>query len=317
MDTDGTVMWGPFTITGANIVSPPAIGDIDADGYPEILVAGGNEIWALERDGTLKWSAPVHDETGASGPALFDFEGDGIMEVVYIDEIQMITFDGETGAVKFLSTEHASDTMYDYPVIADMDGDDQAEIIVCHAGYSHAITVYGDADESWPPARKIWNQHAYSITNINDDLTIPIHAIPNFTLYNNWHAAVDRAAGFSLIDDVGAQIADVCLDDCGLDRVVVTVQLINYSAAELSQGVALSLYAVIDGTTTWLGTVDESWYLEPGWSSDGVVIEVDATLLEGASALRLVADDDGTGTGAMSECSETDNTDEWAGPFCE
>jgi len=25
------------------------------------------------------------------------------------------------------------------------------------------VTVYGDKDKSWRPARKIWNQHAYSI----------------------------------------------------------------------------------------------------------------------------------------------------------
>ena len=29
-----------------------------------------------------------------------------------------------------------------------------------------AVTVYGDTDKSWPPGRKVWNQHAYSITNV-------------------------------------------------------------------------------------------------------------------------------------------------------
>jgi hypothetical protein len=317
VDTDGTLMWGPFALPGANIVSPAAIGDIDADGDPEIIVAGGNEIWALERDGTLQWSASVHDETGATGPALFDFEGDGIMEVVYIDEIQMVAFDGVTGATKFHSTEHSSDTMYDYPVIADVDGDDQAEIVVCHAGFSTAMSVYGDADESWPPARKIWNQHAYSITNINDDLSIPVEATPNFTLYNNYHAAIDRAAGYELADDVSSMIADVCIDECDSGRVLVTVQLINLSEAPLYSALDLALYAVIDGDLSLVATSSDTYELDPGYVTEGWIIEVDADLLAGATGLRLVADDDGTGTGTLSECSEADNADDWPGPFCE
>ena len=55
--------------------------------------------------------------------------------MVYIDEVEMAAYDGATGALKFYSTEHSSATIFDYPVIADVDGDDHAEIVVCHDGY--------------------------------------------------------------------------------------------------------------------------------------------------------------------------------------
>jgi len=317
MDTDGSVMWGPLSLPEANIVSPAAIGDIDADGEPEIIVAGGNAIWALDRDGNLEWSADATDMTGATGASLFDFEGDGIMEVVYIDEVQMVAFDGLTGAIKFLSTDHTSPTMYDYPTIADVDGDDQAEILVCHAGHSSALSAYGDQDESWATARSTWNQHAYSITNINDDLSIPSDPTPNFTLYNNWHTAIDRESGYTLADDVTAQIADVCTDECDAGRVIVQLQLINLSYDALAEDVSMALYAMVGGSLTLVAVIDETWDLEPGWASEGTTLEIDAAALEGATELHLVADDDGTGTGILSECAEDDNTDTWSGPFCD
>jgi hypothetical protein len=317
MDTHGSVMWGPLTLPGANIVSTAAIGDVDGDGEAEIIVAGGNALWCLGPDGTLEWSAPVTDESGATGASLFDFEGDGIMEVVYIDEIEMIAFDGATGEVKFHSTEHASATMFDYPTIVDVDGDDQAEILVCHDGHSAALTAYGDRDESWATTRGVWNQHAYSITNINDDLSIPVDATPNFTLYNNYHAAIDRLGGDHLGDDVGIDIVDICEDECEGGRLLVTVQLVNLSERPLDEDVDIALYGAMDGDQVWLATLSPGLHLEPGWRSDSVTITVSTEDLVGVMGIIAVADDDGTGTGVLSECSELDNTDYEGGRYCE
>jgi hypothetical protein len=317
MDTDGSVMWGPLALPGANIVSAPTIGDVDADGDAEIIVAGGNALWCLGPDGTLEWSADVTDESGATGASLFDFEGDGIMEVVYIDEIEMIAFDGATGEIKFHSTDHASATMFDYPTIVDVDGDDQAEILVCHGGHSSALTAYGDADESWATTRKVWNQHAYSITNINDDLSIPTDPTPNFTLYNSWHGAVDRASGDQLGDDVGVDIVDICEEECEAGRLYVTVQLVNLSESPLEEDVDISLYGATEDDEVWLATVSPGFRLDPGWKSDSITIAVAADDLVDVMGIIAVADDDGTGTGVLSECSEADNADYEGGRYCE
>jgi hypothetical protein len=259
----------------------------------------------------------VTDESGATGASLFDFEGDGIMEVVYIDEIEMIAFDGATGEVKFHSTEHASATMFDYPTIVDVDGDDQAEILVCHDGHSAALTSYGDRDESWATTRGVWNQHAYSITNINDDLSIPVDATPNFTLYNNYHAAIDRPGGDQLGDDVGIDIVDICEDECEGGRLLVTVQLVNLSERPLDEDVDIALYGAMEGDEVWLATISPGLRLEPGWRSDSVTITVSTEDLVGVMGIIAVADDDGTGTGVLSECSELDNTDYEGGRYCE
>ena len=55
------------------------------------------------------------------------------------------------------------------PLVVDVDNDGQSEIVVINNNYAYGtktgVTVYGDKDKSWRPARKIWNQHAYYITN--------------------------------------------------------------------------------------------------------------------------------------------------------
>ena len=315
-DTDGTILWGPITVESANILATPAIGDLDLDGYPEIVTAGGNQLICLNHDGTTLWTARVTDESGATGASIFDFEGDGLPEVVYIDEVEMVAFDGATGAVKFHSTEHASNTMFDYPTIADVDGDDQAEIIVCHNGWSYAMSVYGDADERWVPARAVWNQHSYDIDNVNDDSSVPTERSYGFTTHNTWHSAI-ATDGVGIEDDLEAEISEVCQDDCDTGSVWVAVRLRNTGLADTSQDISLALYAVTGEDMALLTTLEVPATIASGYSSDATWVELDTEDLIDVEALWLEADDDGTGTGLVSECAESNNGFQHSGPFCE
>jgi len=315
-DTDGSTIWGPSTIPTANILATPAIGDLDLDGYPEIVTAGGNQLVCLNHDGTTLWTARVTDESGATGASIFDFEGDGKPEVVYIDEVEMVAYDGATGAVKFYSQDHASNTMFDYPTIADVDGDDQAEIVVCHNGWDYALSVYGDAQDRWVPARRVWNQHAYDIDNVNDDGTVPSTRSYGFTTHNTWHSAI-ATDGQSIEDDLEAEITEVCLDDCDDGSVWVAVRLRNPGLADTSEDVSLALYAVTADEHTLLTTVSVPATIASGTSSEATWIELAAEDLIDVAALWLEADDDGTGTGTVAECAENNNGFQASGPFCE
>jgi hypothetical protein len=132
-----------------------------------------------------------------SGAAVFDFDGDRRSEVVYADQCFMRIMEGATGKVLF-SVPRSSVTRFDYPVVVDSDGDGHTEIITssnddgnvgCPAtdplntretvqyAASHGITVWSDstnpAEKRWAGSRPVWNQYTYSITNVNDDGTIP------------------------------------------------------------------------------------------------------------------------------------------------
>jgi hypothetical protein len=315
VDTDGTVIWGPTEIAGANILATAGIADLDQDGSPEIVTAGGNQLVVLHADGSVFWTAPVQDESGATGASFFDFEGDGVLEVVYIDELDMQVFDGLTGAVKFYNPDHGSNTMFDYPTVADVDADDQAEIVVCHNSFGAAVSVFGDLDQSWRPARKVWNQHAYDITNINDDLSIPATPTPGFQAHNTWHSAIPADLG-AIGFDLGAEILEVCTDDCDAGTLLLTVRLVNTAPEDLAAPVKLAVYGDFGGELRPVYTQSYEAGLPSGQASAGVLLELDAGLLAGATGLQVRVDDDGTGTGAYVECSEENNLVTWTGELC-
>lgn len=58
----------------------------------------------------------------------------------------------------------------------------------CRAPHPHGlqgIRVYGDAKDRWVQSRQIWNQHAYAVTHVNEDGTIPSTS----TWTANWSTA--------------------------------------------------------------------------------------------------------------------------------
>ena len=80
--------------------------------------------------------------------------------------------------------------------------------LVCHADFGPAISIQ-DQDERL--LLYVWNQHAYSITNINDDLSVPVDATPNFTLYNG---ILHGSHQCGVCADLSKTITNVCEDDC-------------------------------------------------------------------------------------------------------
>jgi hypothetical protein len=84
----------PFGQAPVGIGSSPAIGDIDGDGCPEIIVGTGNStspaekfLYAFKSDGTSPpgWPVALNDHASAS-PALADLNGDSVLDVVVSDD---------------------------------------------------------------------------------------------------------------------------------------------------------------------------------------------------------------------------------------
>lgn len=316
-DTDGSTIWGPLTNKSANILAIPAIADVDSDGKAEVVTAGGNVMWVLNgEDGSILWQTRVHDETGATGASFFDFEGDGMLEIVYIDEVAMYAFAGIDGTVKFQSNAHASDTMYDYPVIVDVDANGHADILVAHDQYGPGMSVYRDIADSWAPARQVWNQHSYVITNINDDLSVPQNATPNFTIYNSFHSGVAMPPGEAIGADLSAEILASCDDDCDRGWFIVTARIQNNGTSEVPAGSLVSLYAEKDGVETILLTDEIPEAVPSAMTSEAVTFVVAKADIEDADALWVYADDNGSRTGIITECDESDNGAILKKPFC-
>ncbi len=138
------------------------------------------------------WTQPSQDmSSNITGSSIFDFNGDGKAEAVYRDECFLRVYDGATGAVIY-SAPASSGTGYELPVIVDADGDFATEIVVprtrgisCPAGpdplnpnsgdfkLETGFVILRDPQDRWVSSRPIWNQHAYSVTNVDDEGRIP------------------------------------------------------------------------------------------------------------------------------------------------
>lgn len=217
-DTDGTVIWRASVPGGGG--GAPTVADYDGDGQPEVGVAGLSYYSMFDTDGSLVWSNPTEDDSSSvTGSAVFDFEGDGAAEVVYADEHNLFVYDGSTGEVRMQLTGHASGTLFEYPLIADVDGDGSTEIIVASNNYAwsgwNGITVIGDEGSTWAPARPVWNQFAYHITNINSDGSVPTEQEPNWMSWNNFRAGGSELGPAHWLADLAIGVPDICTAECG------------------------------------------------------------------------------------------------------
>jgi uncharacterized repeat protein (TIGR01451 family) len=204
----------PVPATGVGFYSIPMLGNIDDTPYPEIVfITNGTysssnywKMYALQFNPlasagsqiSLKWELEHTNLSGCTGATLFDFNQDGINEIVYRDETRLRIIDGsaDTAAVKTTELNVRSSTLREFPVIADIDHDGQAEIVV--TGWDgNAKTIDGVESSSqngylrvfkangspWAPARSAWNQYAYNAVNINEDLTVPLYQMNPATVF--------------------------------------------------------------------------------------------------------------------------------------
>ncbi|WP_423825329.1 FG-GAP repeat domain-containing protein, partial [Salmonella enterica] len=63
------------------------------------------------------------------GVSAYDFDNDGIDEVLVQDHARVRVLDGKTGKER-ASLAHSTATLWEYPIVVDLEGDNNAELIV-------------------------------------------------------------------------------------------------------------------------------------------------------------------------------------------
>ena len=315
METDGTEVWGPISYAGTNgytNVGAASIDDIDGDGVPDIVFAAQNLLVALNWGGSVKWTARIDDTSGAAGPTFFDFDLDGYPEILYADETSIRFFSGLDGSVKFQSREHGSYTILETPVVADVDNDDHVEIVLGHCSWTKSITIYGDADDTWPPGRKTWNQHGYSITNIGELGEVPVGPSPNYAEYNSFRSG-DVGVPPGEYVDVQAEVFDVCETECDAGHVYVGAWILNSGNLEAPAGIPVSILAGPTGAV--LATKYTTAAVPSGGSGEALIFDLDPADL-GDAQPTAVADENEAGAGVVFECDERNNLSTWTTSTC-
>ena len=196
-ENNGTIKFQGLHPTGDSGIlqtwmRPATIHDFDGDGEAEWAVSSANHYTTYEQDATIIWSSDVSDQSGSAAGTAFDFLGDGTAEAMYADESTLFIFDDAGGVL--LMTPRSSTTAIEYPTVADIDNDGSAEIVVV-SNTSPTVQAIRDVDERWVPARRIWNQHTYHVTNVREDGTIPQVEKHSWELLNTFRTQAQMENG--------------------------------------------------------------------------------------------------------------------------
>jgi hypothetical protein len=314
----------------------PTIADFSGDGTRDVAVSGAcwYTVFDVTAGGLTPYAiTPTRDWSSAStGSTVFDFNGDGVNEVVYADEeaLHVWQIDTTPGLEPWerlqpvlTDANHGSWTIHEYPLVADLDGDGKAEILVSNAPRFDAATTtvhteyglyaLGAADDDWVSARQSWSQHAYYVTNIEDDGTVG-YATPNYAPFsganlNSFRLQAPGAYGSKVAPDLVATV-DTCREGCD-SPLQVWVSVANQGAyVTAGAGTKVSLYGEQGGVRTLLGSQDLPRDATPGDILPALVFEV----VDPSAFDRLVAvvDDPAAGSGSESwgsakECDERNN----------
>ena len=423
---DGSYALSPRLVPGGG-GGNPTVADYDGDGLPELGVAGADFYTVFDIDCTsapraggtctsvnrcdnalgvpgacpagVLWSRKTQDHSSnITGSSVFDFEADGKSEVVYADECFTRVYSGTDGEVLF-SQYRSSCTWYENPVIADVDGNFRADLVVpsnlacsdgvngiacggldangvdsqfagihcqtdgdcvsgtcssglcrctttaqccpqqdnakcieygfkcapppsgtpgsgntCRAAHPHGvqgIRVYSDAQDKWVRSRMIWNQHAYAVTHVNENGTVPRTS----EWKNNW----EEPGLNNFRQNVGGTATPQATADttvqggigfsCSGSGAELAANLCNRGANSLGAGMSVSFTnggtLLCEGKSTKVLAPGECETLKCTWASppNSQATAADVTLTADAS-------------NSVTECKEGNNKGTISGVFC-
>lgn len=312
--------------SGYNEGGPPTVADFDGDGRAEIGVAAANYYVVFDLDCTLplpiecaaegiRWMVENNDESSrVTGSSVFDFDGDGEAEVVYNDETDFRILRGTDGMILF-EWDNFSHTRLEYPIIADVDNDGNAEIVFIEnrrGGDDPGLEVWGDAADTWVPTRRIWNQHAYHITNVEEDGAVPRFEEDNWLLYNNYRQNLPDFSPF-LAPDLIIEFTDVDTTFC-TDHIDLILRVCNIGDLRVGPGVEVRIYEDDPSSgmeITCSPPVFTETTLDPDECETVICSWYDPPINPDSADLTACVDDvDGTCSepGGNNECNEDNNT---------
>lgn len=170
------------------------------------------------------------------------------------------------------------------------------------------VRVLRDRLDRWASSRPLWNQHAYSITNVEDDLSVAATGswVQNFSdpTLNNYRQNRQGDASAEELPDITGKLEDTA---CTLDG--GDVLLVGTVCNRGLKAVAAALPA-----TFYLGDPAAGQILCVAYTAEPVPVgecrEVSCPIgAEVSGLITMVVNDDGMGNALTVECNDENNTD--------
>lgn len=305
---------GPILVdvaAGTDQPGPPCVADFDGDGVSEIAWGSSDSFNVYELDGTKVWTFPMSDQSGLAACSGYDFDADGAYEVLFADEQAFYIFDGRTGQILYGNLGHASGTVFEYPVIADVDRDGSAEVVVASSNYRlegwSGITVFGQARDAWARSGPTWHVHDFAVTNISEDGAVPSQPEPPWQIHNVYRA---RPSSNETFVDLQVAFADVCFSGCKGETAVakIAVQVYNTGSSTSRSQVPLALYAVDGDKLELLAVRKIPGRVPAGGVTEGLLFTVPAESRGPDGFLVRVNDAGASNFDYQEECDLENNT---------
>lgn len=293
----------------------PCAGDLNGDGAAEFAIPSYDLLYVVDGAGDLVWQVPILDTSSAAGCSVYDFDADGAAELLYADETDFFIFDGTTGEVLYKDPDHDSETLLEYPVIADIDGDGSTEVLVASNEADPAgIRAYGQKDGTWPAAGPGWPVHDYAGANVLTTGQVVSSPTPSWLTDNLFRGRppVDPLAAV----DLSVTVNDWCVSACASGALVVAFQVSNGGTVAAPAGVPVTLYAVSGETRFAVQTVTLAEAIPVGSAAAGQSFTA-ALSYFGPEGFVVAVNDDGAGEPVVLDCDRANDQAAISGPLCE
>ncbi|MBQ9241631.1 MAG: VCBS repeat-containing protein [Proteobacteria bacterium] len=338
------VLWTSISQDKSSGVTGSSIFDFDSDGKTEVIY--GDECYTRIYDGQtgeVLFSSYRTSNTAFENPVIVDVDRDMSAEILIgSDNIapNCPTVDPNHHGVKCVENldcfsgscvngycrcqndsqcnwqRDAYGTLLDeYSCTTPLAPESINDGLVCRAKHPNGIKRPGlrilrDRLDRWASSRPIWNQHAYAVTHVNDDGTVPStsnwkinHTDPKL---NNFRANVmgSLAAGFAP-DITGRFIED---EVCGTDKdgkFIIQGKLCNRGRKDVGSKLPATFYKGDPAENNIICTSYTDSNVAAG-ECRFVHCEMDALI---TGKLTMVVNDDGNGGRTTVECDSNNNTD--------
>ncbi|MDR3251127.1 MAG: FG-GAP-like repeat-containing protein [Tannerella sp.] len=319
------------------------VGDINRDGTADIVYASNYLIAAVSyvpgnRSFGFVSRSKTSDASGSAATTAFDFNLDGSPELVHRDDTHLHVYDLNGQEIASLECQAVAGT--ESPVIVDLNGDGEAEILVSGADPSDKpndggdvagncrLMVFGSSARGgkWASARRVWNQHGYNVANINEDLTVPRYPMNAAAIFPGGDGVINTGDDVHPYNGFMQQmtvmnrngntmmyVPDVYIDrNASLmtltgDSLSVTVAVVNRGTAATGSPVYITLYRENVSTQSKILTHAADISIKPG---ETAYVTVGIKNIKPYFPMVYVAarvNDDGSVFPAVQECDATNN----------